>query len=93
MAAKLNKNKNYNNNKNNIYMQWNKQNDLQISIKEMRKKNGRGAKKWRRRMPKETNECNAKKEILNKHTAEQSIFYVYAALYIFAHASSLLLLN
>lgn len=45
MAAKLNKNKNYNNNKNNIYMQWNKQNDLQISIKEMRKKNGRGAKK------------------------------------------------
>lgn len=45
MAAKLNKNKNYTNNKNNIYMQWNKQNDLQISIKEMRKKNGRGAKK------------------------------------------------
>lgn len=62
MAAKLNKNKNYTNNKNNIYMQWNKQNDLQISIKEMRKKNGRGAKKWRRRMPKETNESNAKKK-------------------------------
>lgn len=39
-------------------MQWNKKNDLQKSIKEMRKKIEGGAKN-QRRMPKETNESDA----------------------------------
>lgn len=39
-------------------MQWNKQNDLQKSIKEMRKKIERGAKNQRQLPKKETNESN-----------------------------------
>lgn len=47
-------------------MQWNKQNDLQKSIKEMRKKIERGAKN-QRQLPKKKKQMKAM-QILNKQT-------------------------